>query len=754
MRIFKPKTKSTFLICGIILLVYSAALIGNNFQTQIEVRKATVAQMKQVLESEALAIGYFFSERKSDLRNLSQRRMLAAYFENLDLGMSLDYGLRFSLNSIADYLRTLVDENEVGNQKIYSRIVLIDTDGSLLADSSPQKQALQGTWPKIWNSISADHPVIFVEDELQVPQIVIAQPYKFKNRYAGQILAWLNPLIPYEYFISSPALAGDRVNLLLYGAGHLYFSGTADDWAVPFIRENCNKLETDTLKEYTIPDPQGKIHDVFISKIAIQGTPFFMVNVLRASSLLGSRSPVLLLVAMGLLTLVVLTVTGTLWRVNSKNLALQAGLREAARRKEEIEIKNALLQKEITERKETEQQNKKLAEQLLQAQKMEAIGTLAGGIAHDFNNILTAVLGFAEMAIIHGRDNYEMLASDLAGIIKAGKRAKELVRQILAFSRKGEHRREVLSPTPLIKESLKLLRASVPVSIDIREQIDGNCGYIFAEPSMIQQIVMNLCTNAVQSMEDEKGTITVRLTARLLSAEEINSEPGIAPGEFLELMVRDTGKGMSKAVLDRIFEPYFTTKDMSKGTGMGLALVHGIVQNCGGFIRVESEVGLGSTFRIFLPVAPQEKKAGAVAKVSESVLGGHEHILCIDDEADIVNIQAGLLGHLGYQVTSTTSAMEALDLLRAFPKRFDLVVTDQTMPQLTGLDFARQALAIRPDLPIILCSGYSAAISTNNIRAAGVRAFIMKPIQKKVLAGLVRSLLDGGTENGFNVLEA
>lgn len=736
----KTKTNATFLLSGLILLLYSGVLITNNYRAQIELRKATMEQMRQVLEKQALSMGYFFSERKSDLRNLAQKRMVSAYFENLALGMSLEYGLRSSLNSIAHYFHDVVEEKEVGNEKIYSRIVLVDAVGALLADSRTQDgETRRGDW-KMPQGVT--HSAFFVEKGSQdSPQVIISRPYYFKEQYAGQILAWLNPGIPYEYFLSSREPSEDRINALLLGLGQLHFSADTPGWAAAFIQENSFKLGADTFKEHMIIDRQGVSHEVLVSKIAVQGTPFFLINILRSSALIGKRSPVYLLVAMGLLTVVVLVATSMLWRIKTNNLVLQARIREADIRKAEIEEKNILLQKEIAERREAEQKNKKLAEQLLHAQKMEAIGTLAGGIAHDFNNILTAVLGFSELAKMHRREE-EDIAADLDGITQAGLRARELVRQILAFSRRGEHRREVFSPAPLIKESLKLLRASVPSTIEIHEEIDGWCGAVLAEPTMIQQIVMNLCTNAVQAMEDEQGTLTVQLTRRALDAEDLKGESGVAPGEFVELLVSDTGKGMDETILSRIYEPYFTTKEVGKGTGMGLALVHGIVQNCGGLVRMESEKGRGSTFYIFLPVAKMTGKVTTVPEQPDFLSGGREHILCIDDESTVVNVMEGLLSHLGYRVTTTTSAVEGLHIFRENPGKFDLIITDQTMPRLTGLEIARQVLGIRPDIPVILCSGYSPVISEERIRAAGIRAFVMKPLEKGAFSRLVRSVLD------------
>ncbi|MBU0908584.1 MAG: response regulator, partial [Proteobacteria bacterium] len=390
-------------------------------------------------------------------------------------------------------------------------------------------------------------------------------------------------------------------------------------------------------------------------------------------------------------------------------------------------------------RKDLEERDR-LEAQLRQAQKMEAIGTLAGGIAHDFNNILTAVLGYAELV----REGIKMGVTSLADIeqvIKGALRARDLVKHILTFSRKGDYKIVPLAPHLIINESLKLLRASIPTTIEIRQHINKDCGAILADPSQLQQVMINLCTNSQQAMDKEQGVLTVSLKRRELNAADVESELNVSPGPFVELSVSDTGQGMDQTTMARIFEPYYTTKEFGKGTGLGLAVVHGIVHDCGGMIKVESEVGKGTAFHVYFPVASEEV-CRASCETQSDIPAGHERILAVDDETAIVKYEKSVLEGLGYQVTAMTSSMEAWEILRSSPYSFDLLLTDQTMPAMPGTVLAGKILAIRPDMPVILCTGYSSVVNPEKVKEMGIRQLAMKPFDQNELARLVRKALD------------
>jgi len=379
-----------------------------------------------------------------------------------------------------------------------------------------------------------------------------------------------------------------------------------------------------------------------------------------------------------------------------------------------------------------------LEHQLRQAQKMEAIGTMAGGIAHDFNNILTAIIGFAELGKIKSVNEAEFNRF-FVEIMRAGERAKDLVRHILTFSNRSERTKNSMEINPLIKEILKLIRASTPSTINIVETLDPDCGYVFADPTQIHQVLMNLCTNAVQEMENKGGTLTVSLQQTLISAET-RATADLEPGLYALITIGDTGRGIPNNIKDKIFDPYFTTKPAHKGTGLGLAVALGIIKNHGGSLTFTSQVGKGTTFRILLPLL--QTRPAPEKPVDQTLPTGNEHILLVDDETAITEVVSDLLQSLGYRITVSNDSPEALALFRRNPGDFDLVITDQTMPGLTGLDLAREIAAIKPALPVILCTGFSRDIDAESARKLGIKGFAMKPVSFGEMARLVRTLLD------------
>ncbi len=382
-----------------------------------------------------------------------------------------------------------------------------------------------------------------------------------------------------------------------------------------------------------------------------------------------------------------------------------------------------------------------MLEQLHQAQKMEAVGTLAGGIAHDFNNILAAILGYAELANFDiaedSRTKYNLQQS-----IKATHRARDLVQQILAFSRQARQERKPLDIKPLIKEGLKFLRASLPATIEIRQNMEEDPGTIEADPTQVYQVLMNLCTNAAHAMDEKGGVLEVSLGKADMDGEASAAPAGMEPGPYLRLRVSDTGHGMPPEILKRIFDPYFTTKEVGKGTGLGLAVVHGIVKSYGGGITVSSEMGKGSTFDIYFPRVQAMGRASEAERAEPLPFGGHERVLFVDDEKAIVEIGHSMLKYLGYEVEVRTSSIEALELFRAQADRFDLVITDMTMPNMTGDKLAQELLRIRPGIPIILCTGFSEYLTEEKAKALGVRELLMKPLAIRDLAQAVRRVLD------------
>lgn len=405
------------------------------------------------------------------------------------------------------------------------------------------------------------------------------------------------------------------------------------------------------------------------------------------------------------------------------------------------EVTNKQLLAEIEERKCTEAKNQKLEKQLQQAQKMEAVGTLAGGIAHDFNNILFAIMGYSEMARLQLAPD-DKIAKDLDQVIKAGHRATDLVQQILTFSRQAEENLQPLKVQFILKEALKLLRASLPTTIELNVSIDTDCRPILADPTQMHQVLMNLCTNAKDAIGEESGSLTVSLSEREFTAGGILSDcPQITSGTYLDLEVSDTGSGMDDLTLSKIFDPFFTTKEKGKGTGLGLAVVHGIVKQHRGEITVVCDPIQGTTFHIYIPVIDEEWQPPEQEKLEAIPQGSGERILLVDDEAVLSNMLQKILESIGYSVVAFTSSIEASEAYEKNPDGFDLLITDMTMPEMTGVDLSRKLLSLRPDLPIVLCTGFSEAINEEKARSYGIREYLKKPVDKHILAKAIRKAL-------------
>ena len=403
---------------------------------------------------------------------------------------------------------------------------------------------------------------------------------------------------------------------------------------------------------------------------------------------------------------------------------------------EEGEVMGAVLvMRDVTERKQAEELRNELEGQLRRAQQMESLGVLAGGITHEFNNIMGIVLGYAELCWLKTGSN-SPLGKDLEPIIQAGYRARDLVKQIGALRQRGKPERHPLQVYLIVKEGLKLLRASLPSTIEIRSEVASKAN-VLADPTQIHQILMNLCTNAAQAMGESGGLLEVHLTN---TAEHTVLPPGLSPGPYVQLTVSGTGLGMSPEVMDRIFEPAFTSKGRGEGTGLGLPVVHSIITHHQGAITVSSEPGKGSTFKVFLPRL--EDTAEVTSHRMERLVRGKERILFVDDDEALVKLGQGVLEHLGYEVVALENSLEALALFRQSPGNFDLLITNQTMPHMTGAQLARNVLSLRPDLPIILCTGYSDMIPHIKALGIGIREYLMKPLGLGEFASCVRQVLD------------
>ncbi|MEZ4525071.1 MAG: response regulator [Desulfobacterales bacterium] len=380
----------------------------------------------------------------------------------------------------------------------------------------------------------------------------------------------------------------------------------------------------------------------------------------------------------------------------------------------------------------------RLEEKLQQTQKMEAIGTLAGGIAHDFNNILGVIMGYAELSL---RDigNTETVKRNLGQVLTASERARELVQQILAFSHRSEQEFKPVTVNPIVRETIKLLRASLPKTIEIRQRIHSEPLTILSTPTQIHQVLMNLCTNAAHAMDEEGGLLEISVDPFPVSSGTQWQEHSLVPGDYVRIAVSDTGCGIDKSILRKIFDPFFTTKDVGRGTGMGLAVVHGIVKSHKGAVHVDSEPGKGSRFEVFFPQILNRRDPEKKAAVP--LLTGNGRILFVDDEELLLEVGKQMMERLGYEVESCNNPLNALRIFCKNPAKFDLILTDMTMPCMSGDMLAREILKIRPDIPVILCTGYSEHMSEEKAKDMGIKALLIKPLDISRLAGVIHQVI-------------
>ncbi len=394
---------------------------------------------------------------------------------------------------------------------------------------------------------------------------------------------------------------------------------------------------------------------------------------------------------------------------------------------------------DVTQLKKLQENQNKADEYLRQAQKMESIGNLAGGIAHDFNNLLFPIIGMSEL-LLEDLPEESLEYKNVEVILEAGKRGRDLVRQILSFSRRSEKKKSPVRLQEILKEALKLSRSTIPSSIQINQDIQEDCGWVMADSVQLHQIVINLITNAYHAVDQSEGKINVQLKELCVTTNDLSPKLN-SDGKYVMLRISDNGCGIEESIKNKIFDPYFTTKDKDKGTGLGLALVYGIVQDHAGDILVDSKVGEGTVFSIYLPLLEQLPETEA-EDPTISFQTGLEHILLVDDEKPVAQIEKQMLNRLGYKVTMHTNSQEALECFRANPEAFDLLLTDVTMPGITGDRLAQEVLTIRPDIPVLLCTGFSENIDKRKAEQIGIKGFLMKPVGKSDMARTVRQILD------------
>ena len=911
-RVLAGKRNLAALTIGLVLLLYLGFLIISNYLSQVDLQKTALEKLRQDTEKLAMSVSYFCAERKIDLKNLSENRAVSVYFENKALGMSMEYGLKASLNAIRYQFDHLMEEKKFGGKRIYPRVTFIRPNGELLVDTSliNLEQDQGRDWNEFLTPDSRD--VTFIDKHNpQIPMMIVTIPYFFKGNFAGQLVAWVNLVNVYEHLVKK----GGHSN------GHTSFVSIKDHLqSVEYMRAKFSPLSLSELmniemgktRRLEVTDHTGIKRDMIVIRVPIKETPLSLTWVMPASDILGRRSPFHLLVAMAVLSIAVLIGMMLFWRVTTNNLVFEARFEEASKRRQEIEEKNRQLEQEINERKQAEEllrkahdelerrvkertaelveaneqlkgeieerkraektlrnseekfrflaekmfdiiwtidrdfkttyvspsienvigftpeerkrqpleeiitpeslqrvqeiflgelqrdeegtvdpdrsvtieveyyrkdgstvwmentvkairdsggkivgmhgvsrditerkiaeeEKAKLQSQLQQVQKMESIGTLAGGIAHDFNNILGIIVGNTELAM-DDVPEWNPARHNLEAIRIAGMRARDMVKRIMAFSRQSPQEMKPVRISPIIKESLKLLRSSIPTTIEIRQNISSESDTVRADPTQINQVLINLCTNAAHAMGEKAGVLEVGLEHIEMDKDSAIHYYDLSSGKYVRLTVSDTGNGIEPKILERIFDPYFTTKKVGEGSGMGLSVVHGIVKSHGGGISAISEQGKGTVFHVLFPCIEDEPEPEV--EIAVEIPRGKERILFVDDEKAMVDAIQPMIERLGYQVTVRTSSIEGLEAFRANPDRFDLVITDFTMPNMTGMELAKELLKLRSDILIIICTGYSEHINEDKAKESGIRAFVMKPVVLGEIANTIRKVLD------------
>jgi two-component system, cell cycle sensor histidine kinase and response regulator CckA len=842
------------------LVVYMGSLIIANYLSQVELQKGLLEQLRQDTEKRAIALTYFFSERRNDLKEAARGRAISSYFENKALGMSMVYGLQASLDAIALGFRQILEEKTLKGDRIYSGIAFVEKSGEVLAETGSKDSGSQSVWePNVAFDPESRDAQILVDPSRESSPLTVIMPYFFKGNYLGQIRASIASATVYEHLVRQSQESQETFAYVVATEGRLVLPAELPAEIRYSELPDPKRLETDKVQRLAVPTRGGGQEEVLVSYLPLPNTPCAFVRMMTASEVYGRTPPWQLPFAMVLLSLFVLGGVATAWRINTRNLTLRIHLNQEARSRREVEEKNQQLTREIVERKRAETalreseeryrrffeedlsgaflttpegrilacnpafanifgfpsvaealqaelssiypnpndrevfldllhvrrtlkhhageyrrvdgriihtieniigsfdgngnlveikgfiidntEQKNLEEQLRHSQKMEAMGTLAGGIAHDFNNILTAVLGNAEMGMLRIPEDNKA-HHNLREILKAGKRARDLVKQILTFSRQEKQEPRPLQITSIVKEVVKLLRVSLPETISIHKDISTSAEIVLADPIQIHQLLMNLGTNAGHAMQESGGVLEVKLTNVVMETNSAFHDFDLKPGQYVELTVSDTGCGMDRAVMERIFDPFFSTKTFGEGSGMGLAVVHGIVKTLGGAIKVESEPGKGSTFRVYLPKITadigQETEGTALAFTNAE----YPRMLLVDDDETLLKVGKRMLERFGYRVTVKSSGIEAIEFFKRNPAQFDLLITDQRMPKMDGLKLVEAILNVRPDIPTIVYTGYSEELDQEKMKSLGVWEWVRKPVVFSELARVARKVLE------------
>ena len=740
------------IVASVLVIGYIGLLVGLNYLSNLELRESALRQLRQDTENRAAAVSYFCSERKNDLRNLAASRAISAFFENKALGMSMEYGLRASLLGISETFHSFLRERKLGKKRLYTRIVLIDKDGKLLVDSRLEtpKQEHQPDWKKLVAPENPD-PAVLVTDDGHLLRMIVSAPYLFKEKYAGQLIAWISPETVYHLGVEQNGASKQRI-CIVCEKGHVHFPREAEQELAFSCVPDPYSIEVGTPYRFDAIDKNGDEVNILAFRVPVRGTLLSVLTLVPSSEMFGRMASWHLPLAMGLLAVIILCGMAAALRVNAQRLILHARLEEAFKRELEIQEKNQELEAEVAIRKqaqkalhkareELELRVKERTDQLLQAQKMEAVGRLAGGIAHDFNNLLTTIIGNTELSLMSlGRDH--PLYQDIEQIKKAANSAASLTRQLLAFSRKQVLQPVVLNLNTVICSLEKMIGRLIGEDVELETLLSPDLGEVRADAGQMEQVIMNLVINARDAMP--RGGKLIIETANVDLDETYASEHGVKlnPGPYVMLAVSDTGKGIDKETQSRIFEPFFTTKEKGKGTGLGLSTVYGIVKQSGGLIWVYSELGEGTTFKIYLPRIRSGSEPQRKEQVPLEAPKGVETVLIVEDDDAVRSLACKILELQGYKILEAKDGEEAMKVSKEYKGPIHLMITDVVMPGISGRELQEQLHPLRPAMKVLYMSGYTDnATAYHKVLDSGV-AFLQKPFTPETLARKVREVLE------------
>ncbi|MGZ9148371.1 MAG: PAS domain S-box protein [Candidatus Deferrimicrobiaceae bacterium] len=840
-------------LAGIVVVVYVVLLLLSNYRSERDLQRNLLAQFEQETKIRAKALEYFLSTAKENINNLATSREIFTFFENRDLGMSMEYGLKLSLFPIRERFLGLVRRTRIGGVPLYSRVVLVDREGGLLVDTDDPPSRSEPVGKAFVAPRHSENPVIDLPDG---NEIVVSHPFIFKDRYEGQIIASIPLDVPYASLLREEQGSNHLLYIGVSGTGEIRVPNAVASVTAPSHLPPPGSIPPGKPVKFTATTPEGTSRDMLACRQPVEGTPISVIQVLDATEILGHVTPTEQVGRMGLAALAILLGTIYTLVLSIRSLVLKHGLDGSLLREKEIQRKNEQLQVEIAERIKAEEAQARLGmaveqaaevimisdtdgtiqyvnpaferisgysreeaigknprilksgrheeafyrvlwdtlargetwsgnlinrrkdgklfeevavispvrdaggtvvnyvavkrdvthevqleEELRQMQKMEAVGKLAGGIAHDFNNLMTVINGFSEL--LQGRPGLDSTCrKEVDEIRKAGDRAAALTRQLLAFSRRQMLQPKTVDLGKVTSEMDNLLRRLIGEDIELVTVAGKALWNVKVDPGQIEQVVMNLVVNSRDAMPSG-GRITIETANAVFADDYLGTHPVVRPGSYVMLAVSDTGIGMDEETKGRIFEPFFTTKEQGKGTGLGLSTVYGIVKQSKGYIWAYSEVGKGTTFKVYLPQAEEGiKETSSPGKPVRAGGKGCETLLLAEDEDLVRELARTILEEKGYRVLDARDGHEAVEIAGRHDGPIHMLVTDVVMPRMSGGELARRMDELRPGIRVLYMSGYTEnAIVHHGVLDSGT-AFVQKPFHIETLTRAIREELD------------